>query len=66
MFNAKDKAWSEMELWQDLNHDGRSQRSELFSLADKGVVETRLEPTGREGKLDDGTRVLRSTFVRNV
>lgn len=37
MISAADSVYGHLRLWTDTNHDGRSQRSELKSLAEAGV-----------------------------
>jgi hypothetical protein len=66
VFDQHDAAFNDMQLWQDLNHDGISQTNELASLADRGVTSIQLTPNQPAGQLADGTRVLGSTYTRNV
>ena len=37
VFNASDAAFTQVQLWQDLNQDGISQGTELFTLAQKNI-----------------------------
>jgi len=42
VINAKDKAFSKLQLWRDRDGNGVSERSELFSLKDKSVLSISL------------------------
>lgn len=66
VFNAQDRAFNEMQLWQDLNHDGLSQANELASLADRGVTSIDITPNAPMGTMQDGTRIQNGTFTRTV
>jgi hypothetical protein len=66
VFDRSDAAFGDMQLWQDLNHDGVSQAGELASLADRGVTSIQLTSNQPQSQLADGTRILGSTYVRNA
>ena len=57
VFNASDAAFSQVRLWQDLNQDGVSQASELFTLADKGITRINLNETTASTNLGNGNTV---------
>jgi len=44
IINANDYIYSQLFVWQDLNGDGKSDESELQSLADRGVQSINLAP----------------------
>lgn len=43
MINKQDAVFSELRLWQDLNHNGVSEQSELFSLKHFGLKSIDLD-----------------------
>jgi len=45
VFDAKDKAFARLQLWRDRNGDGKSEPSELSTLADKSVLSINLKYT---------------------
>jgi len=57
VFDASDAAFSQVRLWQDLNQDGVSQASELFTLADKGITRINLNETTASTNLGNGNTV---------
>ncbi|WP_428422559.1 hypothetical protein [Methylibium sp.] len=63
VFNASDAAFTQMRLWQDLNQDGISQGSELFSLAQRNITSIGLTPTGGSTNLGNGNTVTGHSTV---
>ena len=64
---SKDKAWTELKLWIDVNHDGVSQQRELMSLDRVGIESISLAYASvmEVDQFGNQTRE-RSTFVRRV
>jgi hypothetical protein len=54
---------AQVKLWQDLNQDGQSQASELFSLADKGIASIGLNGTTANTNLGNGNSVGATAVV---
>ncbi len=48
IMDKKDSVWTELNLWQDKNSDGISQRNELITLNQIGIVSIELAATGSE------------------
>ncbi|MGK3118991.1 S8 family serine peptidase [Pseudomonas corrugata] len=79
VFDKQDAAWSNVKVWVDANHDGKSwndlngngaidagETSELKSLADLGITQINLSNQVQSGEVRDGNEVLaRGTFVQN-
>ena len=66
VFDAKDAAFGQVSLWQDLNQDGISQSGELSSLADKGIVAIGLTASAATVNLGNGNTVTgRATVTRS-
>ncbi|WP_428422561.1 calcium-binding protein [Methylibium sp.] len=63
VFNASDAAFSQVRLWQDVNQDGISQSSELFSLAQKNITSIGLTPTGAATNLGNGNIITGHSTV---
>ena len=67
LITSKDKAWTELKLWIDLNHDGVSQQRELMGLDRAGVESINLgyATVMEVDQFGNQTRE-RSTFIRRV
>lgn len=79
VFNATDTAWSQLRVWVDANHDGKSwvdtdndgvkdtgEASELKTFAELGITQINLTNTVQSGEVRDGNEVLaRGTFVKS-
>jgi len=63
LLNAKDSTFAQLQLWQDLNHDGLSQSEELSSLAHHGI--TAIDGFGLPTDIDlgNGNRVTATALV---
>ena len=48
VIDSKDKIYSSLSLWRDENGNGVSEKNELFSLKDKGVVSINLNYSSRD------------------
>ena len=66
IFNANDAAFTQVKLWQDLNQDGISQSTELFSLADKSIVSIDLNATANTFDLGNGNTITGQATVTRV
>jgi hypothetical protein len=56
--DASDSAWSNLQLWFDLDHDGRSSQDELLPIADTAVVAigTEYQWAGRKDRFGNTLR----------
>ncbi|MEW6707737.1 MAG: calcium-binding protein, partial [Pseudomonadota bacterium] len=66
VFDSRDAAWSQVKLWQDLNQDGISQATELFTLADKGIASISLNASGVTTNLGNGNTITGTATVGRV
>jgi hypothetical protein len=66
VFNSNDIAFSQVQLWRDLNQDGISQANELSSLASAGITAINLTPAASTTNLGNGNSVTgTASVVRN-
>ncbi len=64
-FDASDAAFSSVKIWKDLNQDGISQSTELFSFAEQGVQAINLSATATNINLGGGnTQTFAGSFTR--
>lgn len=63
VFDAKDAAFSQVRLWQDLNQNGISEANELSTLADKGIVSISLAATSDTTNLGNGNTITGKASV---
>jgi hypothetical protein len=65
VIDKNDKNFDKLQIWQDFNQDGSTQRDELFTLNELGITEIRT--TNKEA--NDNSEITRvtheGTFVRN-
>jgi|CXWL01.1.fsa_nt_gi Ca2+-binding RTX toxin-like protein len=78
-FTAADTAWTNVKVWVDANHDGKSfvdtnnngildagEVTEITSLAALGISSINLNSTSQSGLVRDGNEILASSsFVQN-
>ena len=67
-FDKGDTWFGAFNIWQDRNQDGVSQKGELASLADHGIVSinlTRSNVQPNSGNLTENAIIARSTFTRS-
>ncbi len=78
-FTSSDAAWTNVKVWVDANHDGKSfidtnnngildagEQTELKTLTELGITSINLNSTSQSGLVRDGNEVLAtSTFVQN-
>lgn len=62
-FDALDAAFTQARLWQDANGDGISQASELFTLAEQGIVRIALTESTATTNLGNGNTVTGTATV---
>ena len=66
-FTSADSAWSQLRVWVDANHDGKTDAGELKTFADLGITAINLASTAQSGEVRDGNAVLaRGTFTQTV
>ncbi|WP_370470190.1 hypothetical protein [Snodgrassella alvi] len=58
--NAKDKNFSKLRVWRDLNHDGITQENELFTLEQVGVKALYLEHQNTNSSLGNGNTLTQT------
>ena len=63
VFDAADAAFTQVQLWQDLNQDGVSQAGELFTLAQKNIASIGLVPTASNVNLGNGNTITGKAVV---
>ncbi len=63
--NEIDAGFADLRIWQDINQDGISQSTELFSLAQKGITGIHVSKTEHFAVLDNGNALADlGTFTR--
>lgn len=63
VFDARDSAFSQVQLWRDINQDGISQSGELRTLADSGIVRIGLVATTTTTELGNGNTITGTAVV---
>ena len=63
IFDAKDHAFTQVQVWQDKNSDGISQEDELLNLEDIGLESINLEAQEVDEVHDAGVTGLRSSWT---
>ena len=63
--DASDDAYSQLQIWQDLNHDGISDPGELSGLADLGIKSIALDAEEANDEIDGQTVTANGTFMKN-
>ncbi len=63
VMDASDAAFAKLKVWQDVNHDGISQASELTGLAAKGITSISLDANPFDGTIDGQQVVSEGTFT---
>lgn len=65
-FTSADAAWSQLRVWTDANHDGKTDAGELKTFAELGITGINLNSASQSGEVRDGNEVLaRGTFTQN-
>jgi hypothetical protein len=62
--NAQDANFSELKLWVDANHDGKTDAGELHGLMDFGIVELNLDYVLGTATDNGNLLGMTSTFIR--
>ena len=62
VIDSGDAAFGNLQVWQDLDHDGVSDAGELKSLADHGITGINLDATPVDGTVDGQQLVAEGTF----
>ncbi|MDX1253070.1 MAG: S8 family serine peptidase, partial [Gammaproteobacteria bacterium] len=66
LFNSSDAAYTNVRVWVDANHDGKTDAGELKTLAELNITQINLNATSQSGLVKDGNEVLASgTFIQN-
>ena len=66
-FTALDAVWNNLRVWQDANHDGKTDAGELKTFADLGITALNLASSAQSGEVRDGNEILaRGSFTQNV
>ena len=65
LVDAKDTAFASLRIWRDLNQDGLSQKDELKTLADSGIVSIGVKGVSQRLGLGNGNvQAAQGTFTR--
>jgi Ca2+-binding RTX toxin-like protein len=65
-FTSLDAAWNNLRVWQDANHDGKTDAGELKTFAELGITAINLATTAQSGEVRDGNEVLAlGSFTQN-
>jgi hypothetical protein len=66
LVDAKDAAFASLRIWRDLNQDGVSQKDELKSLADSGIVSIGVKGVSQLVDLGNGNvQAAQGTYTRS-
>ncbi|MGC5703082.1 S8 family serine peptidase [Pseudomonas sp. NFXW11] len=66
VIDSRDSIWSQLRVWVDADHDGRSAPGELKTLAELGITQINLGTRSADGEMRNGNRVLaRGSFIIN-
>ena len=67
VIDARDAVFSRLRLWFDRNHNGRTDRGELVTLADAGVmsIDTRYKEVGRRDQYGNLYKLAATATVRS-
>ncbi len=63
LIDASDASFANLAVWQDINHDGVSQASELASLADHGIASIDLHAIPADTTIDGQQVLSEGTFA---
>lgn len=64
--NAIDAQFNNLRIWRDLNQDGVSQESELFTLASQNIAGLNVESTQHSQILENGNQIAdKGTFIKS-
>ena len=65
-FTSADTAWTNIKIWVDANHDGKTDAGELKTLASLGITSISLTSTAQSGLVNGGNEVLATgSFVQS-
>ena len=62
MIDSSDASFGDLQVWQDLNHDGISDAGELASLEDHGIAGIDLNATPSDAEIDGQAVLSQSSF----
>lgn len=66
VIDPKDAIWSQLRVWVDASHDGKSDAGELKTLAELGITRINVTATPVSGDIRQGNSVIaRGSFVIN-
>ncbi|VVO88756.1 hypothetical protein PS874_02061 [Pseudomonas fluorescens] len=66
VIDASDAIWSQLRVWVDASHDGKSDAGELKTLAELGITQINVAATPVSGDVRQGNSVIaRGSFVIN-
>lgn len=66
IFDINDNAFTQLKVWQDINQDGVSQDSELFTLDQAGVASVNLSATATNIDAGDGNTITFDSTYTNI
>src|SRR5207245_1395282 len=65
VIDAKDPVFGQLQVWQDANHDARTDTGELRTLDALGITSIQLEGRPANEPVDGGRIMTRTTFIQN-
>src|SRR5207253_5499825 len=66
VIDQSDEIWSQLRVWVDASHDGKSDAGELKTLAELGITQINVTATPVSGDIRQGNSVIaRGYFVIN-
>jgi subtilisin-like proprotein convertase family protein/Ca2+-binding RTX toxin-like protein len=66
VIDQRDEIWSQLRVWVDASHDGKSDAGELKTLAELGITQINVTATPVSGDIRQGNSVVaRGSFVIN-
>ncbi|MCX2898529.1 S8 family serine peptidase [Pseudomonas mandelii] len=66
VINSSDEIWSQLRVWVDASHDGKSDAGELKTLAELGITQINVTATPVSGDVRQGNSVIaRGSFLIN-
>ena len=65
VIDASDQQFSEIRIWQDINQDGLSDDSELFSLQEIGISSINLNPSESNQVVNGNSIIRTSSYTRS-
>src|SRR5207245_3157400 len=65
VIDAKDPVFGQLQVWQDANHDARTDQGDLRTLDALGISSIQLAGRPANEPVDGGRIITRTTFIQN-